>query len=109
MADKESLFVAVTSLERLFGGVFIFTLAVSVSRGVVGAIASCLLHSVGNWEPAEWGVGRLRWLPESCLQRMSTKLGSRDLLKGHQIVTSTALVTVLWDTVHRAGNGWFSP
>lgn len=55
MADKESLFVALTSLERLFGGgdVLTFTDAVSVSRSGVGAIASCLLYSVGNWEPAE--------------------------------------------------------
>lgn len=53
MADKESLFVAVTPLERLFGGQrggsFIFTVAVSVSVSRVGAIASCLLYSVGNW------------------------------------------------------------
>lgn len=64
MADKESLFVAVTPLERLFG-VFIFTAAVSVSKGGVGAIAPCLLWSVGNWKQSQQYSGvALRWLPE---------------------------------------------
>lgn len=71
MADKENLFVAVTSLERLLGGgggggVFIFTAAVSVSRDGMGAIAPRLLQSVGDWERSQQYNGvALTWLPES--------------------------------------------